>query len=757
MANLLKAQSTFYNVNAIQKIELQFAQADWDYILDTANLSGGDRYVFAEWVKINGVLIDSVGVKYKGNSSYDSAYKKNPLHIALDEFKDNNYQGYTDIKLSNAYADPSMIREVLSYHILGNYMDCPKANFVQLYINGKHIGVYSNDESINKKFCAAKFGSSGNTFVKCNPTILPTPAIKSNLKYINADSNSYYNYYELKSKKGWNDLVKLCDTISNYATNIENNVDMDRAIWMLAFNNVFVNLDSYSGAFSQNYYLYKDNNNRFLPIVWDLNMSFGAFPFVGNLNTSMGTLSVTNMQQLSPTIHATDAYWPLINAVMNNAVYKRKYVAHMRSILNEFFANNAYVTLANQMQALIDTAVLADSNKFFSYSQFQNGLTTNSVFGTYLVPGISNLMTTRTTYLKSLADFTAIPPNISNVTANTSTPVLNTTISVTATVSNATSSSVSFYYRFSKFKRFTEVKMYDDGLHNDGAASDNVFGVNVSFTSATMQYYIYAENTLAGIFAPERAEHEFYTLSIPNSNVQKGDLVINEFLAKNNKSDINEYGLNEDWIELYNTTDSVLDLTDVFISDDVTSPQQFVLPVGTIIQPKSYLIIWADEFDRTTSRYVHTNFKLSGEGGSVALSNSSLVLLDSVSYGAQTDDISYGRCPNGTGNFTTINIPTFKESNVYCALGVNNSLVENANKIKVFPNPASNHLTILQSKNEGEIVLIYNMMGEKLLEKTFVNNSADIDLDGYSNGAYFYVVKSKNQLTELKGKFIIIK
>jgi spore coat protein CotH len=38
-------------------------------------------------------------------------------------------------------------------------------------------------------------------------------------------------------------------------------------LWMLAFNNVFVNLDSYTGGFSQNYYLYKDENRRFNPVV----------------------------------------------------------------------------------------------------------------------------------------------------------------------------------------------------------------------------------------------------------------------------------------------------------------------------------------------------------------------------------------------------------------------------------------------------------------------------------------------------------
>ena len=54
--------------------------------------------------------------------------------------------------------------------------------------------------------------------------------------------------------------------------------------------------------------------------------------------------------------------------------------------------------------------------------------------------------------------------------------------------------------------------MYDDGLHNDGAASDNIYGADIIINSLITEYYIYAENADAGMFSPERAEHEFYTL-----------------------------------------------------------------------------------------------------------------------------------------------------------------------------------------------------------------------------------------------------
>ena len=102
---------TFYDLNTIQTIEITFAQSNWDALLDAAEPS--DAYIEAQSVAINGVTYNTVGVKYKGNSSYNANQVKNPWHIELDTYTDQNYQGYTDIKLSNLYNDTSFVREIL--------------------------------------------------------------------------------------------------------------------------------------------------------------------------------------------------------------------------------------------------------------------------------------------------------------------------------------------------------------------------------------------------------------------------------------------------------------------------------------------------------------------------------------------------------------------------------------------------------------------------------------------------------------------
>ncbi len=716
----------FYNTTQIQKVEIYFSASNWDQQLDTSKI-GSDGYILADSVFINGQRFDSVGVKYKGNSSYNATYSKNPLHLSLNEYKNQSYQGYKDVKLGNGYADPSMIREVLSYNLLKNYMDCPKSNFATLYINGLYIGFYSNDESINKKFCSDHFSSADNLLIKCNPIINPGPNTKSNLKYINNDTSSYFNLYEIKSATGWKDLMALCDSVTNKPANTLSIIDIDRWLWMLAFNNALVNLDSYSGVFAQNYYLYKDNSKHFCPIVWDLNMSFGGFPFLGNSNSSLGSLSIANMQQLALNIHATDTYWPIINAVQNDPVLKRKYLAHLRTIMKECIENGLYLTMANQYRSLIDSMVSLDANKFYTNSQFQNSLIANTLIGSYSVPGIQTLMDARLSFFKGNSEYTAISPTISNVVATNA--VYNSTINIKTNIQQA--STVVLNYRFTGDEIFKQLPMYDDGLHDDGAANDLTYGASFVLNSLRAQYYIYAENSNAGQFSPERAAHEYYSLTAAYATAGKGDIRINEFLALNQADTVDEAGQHEDWIELYNTTGNTLNLFGLYLTDLYSTPTKYAFPQNTLIQPYSFLTLFADQ-DSSTAKYLHCNFKLSGSGEMIMLSDGNGAVSDSITFGVQATDISISRCPNGTGAFAPVTKTTFNASN--CNIGgIVNQL--SSGKYRLIPNPSSGSFRI-QGKGIKSII-IYNALGEKVFENSYDSlNEISIDSLNLSSGIY---------------------
>ncbi len=736
-----KAQS-WYNADSIQKIELFLSAPNWDFQLDTAKLGSGS-YLMGS-VKLNGILFDSVGVKYKGNSSFDSTNFKNPFHIELNTFKEQNHEGYTDIKLSNGYGDPSLIREVLSYKILNNYMKSPKSAFAKVYVNGVYIGLYSSAESINEKFCERNFSASESTFIKGNPAITPGPAVKSNLKYLGDDTTAYYNYYEMKSLSGWTDLKNLCNTITNKSESLEKVLDIDKVLWMLAYNSLFVNLDSYSGVFAQNYYLYKDLNGVFNPIVWDVNMNFGAFPFAGSPNNGMGSLSVTNMQQLSPIYHSTHSDWPLMQTVLSNTKWKKKYIAHLRTMLAESVESGLYSQLADQYQSLIREASVADSNKFFSNTQFDGALNTNYTFGSYQVPGIKTLMEARAVYLKSTTELKTTAPSISKIEFSNSLPTVNSLIVLNVTISNATN--VYFSYRNTTNDLFTEIELFDDGKHNDAQASDGIFGQSFTVSSLSTQYFIYAENTEAGVFSPARAQHEFYYLGIQPTVLKSSKIFINEVLASNSKSDINEYGIFTDWIELYNASNETISLFGSYLSDDIRNPFKYAFPAQATIEPGKFLIVWADGLVNT-SKYNHANFTLSSEGDEVFLSNANGLLMDSVSFGKQTEDVSFGRCPDASSNFVGIYPATFMELNkFFCVSALDDQL--STSLIKVYPNPANDILYVENSVMENSIISLCTLFGKEVLSFESNQLSSELNFSGLQAGVYLLKVSIPGKQTK---------
>jgi hypothetical protein len=734
------SQSHLYDVEEIQKIEIFFNYSNWDYQLDTAKI-GSDTYLLADWVKINDILFDSVGVKYKGNSSYDSSYQKNPVHIALDEFKSQSYQGFGDIKLSNGHSDPSMIREVLAYKILSSYMDCPASNFAQVYINGSYIGLYTNVENIDKEYCSDIFYTSEGVFIKANP-LSPGPYSRSNLKYISDDSSDYFNLYEMKSEFGWNELTTLCNLVSSNPSNIDSAFDIDKVIWMLAFNNVLVNLDSYSGAFAQNYYLYKDNHQQYNPLVWDLNMSFGAFPYAGMQGGGMGSLGVPDMQNLPVSLHFSDSDWPLIKNTMSNSQLKKIYHAHVRTITNEFFTNQSYLPIAQQLQSIIDTAVQSDENKFFTHEQFLGGLTTNVQFGSYTVPGISVLMNSRTDYLLNSAEFSYSLPSITAVLPENTFPEIHSEVFITAQIENADYNSVFLSYRFASTENFIKILMHDDGMHHDGEASDHTYGASFNMDSDWADYYIYAENGQAGMFSPERAEYEYYSIMADVVSSVPGEIVINEFLAVNQNDTIDEEGQHEDWIELYNTTDQQVDLFGLFLTDDFTNPMKFAFPENTFIQPHDYLTLWADE-DSTTSSFLHCNFKLSGNGEEIMLSDIEGNIFDTIVFGPQLTDISVGRCPDGSGEMTILPNTSFNFPN--CESGIEQNLI-NKGFASVYPNPGNNaiHIAFPPSQSMDKFMII-NILGEKYYESGCIRDTL-LDTSLWPAGIYLIVSANFNAI-----------
>ena len=724
-SSTLKSQS-FYDIGTIQEIKIVFSQSNWDYLLDTAK-AGDESYLMAQTVTINGTVFDSVGVKYKGNSTYKANQTKNPWHIELDTYKPQDYQGFKDIKLSNVAKDPSFLREVLTYEVARKYMVAPRSNYAVVYVNGSQIGLYSNSEAISKTFVKLHLSSNTETFIKCNPPAGAGPGTTDypNLVYEGTDSVDYYAGYELKSDHGWDDLIAFTDTLKNHVAAIEEFLNVDQTLWMHAFNNGLVNLDSYSGGFAQNYYLYRMENGQFYPVVWDMNESFGQFSMTGTINLT----NTTSKAQMTHLLHSNDASWPLIQKLLSVPMYKRMYLAHLKTIITENFTSNSGVNASlfyNRAQALyslIDNAVSLDPNKLTTYAQFQSNITNDVTSGGGggpggggpgggSSPGLKNLMDARATYLLGLSDLSATQPTISNVIANVP-GALPASGFITANVTNATA--VYVHVRDSIDGRYIRNEMYDDGQHGDGAANDGVFGASIYLQSVQKQFYIYADAATIGRFSPERAGFEYHTVGFQTPTT---GLVINEFMASNDGTIADSNGDYHDWIELYNASNSPINLGDYALSDDLSNPTKFELP-NTVLASGDFVLFWASSSAQNDP--YHAPFKLSKSGEEVALffdPTGAADTVDYISYSAQTTDVSFGRSYDASPNWITFTTATPDASN-----GMLDLEEQHGPGLTIFPNPHSGNFTLDNTWPTAMTVRCYSMQG-RLVDV--------IQLEGYS-------------------------
>jgi len=153
-------------------------------------------------------------------------------------------------------------------------------------------------------------------------------------------------------------------------------------------------------------------------------------------------------------------------------------------------------------------------------------------------------------------------------------------------------------------------------------------------------------------------------------------VVINEVSAANDIY-INDYQKREDWIELYNPTDSAIDLSGLYLTDNPDLPQKYQIPsdptLNTILPAYGYQIIWCDK-QPSIGPAIHANFKLAKEGGTVMLSryadDGTLAYMDSLHYVKHTGLQSFGRYPDGATQAYTMQRPSLLLANVHTPLSI---------------------------------------------------------------------------------------
>lgn len=722
----LNAQSNLYDCTQIQEIHIQFSQPNWRTILDSLFVNYGEDGRMVCDVTVNEKKFSKAGIRFKGFSSYDDDRVKNPFNIDLDyTYKHNSYQGYTKLKLGNVIYDPSFVREVVSYKIAQKYMPASQAAFAKLYVNGDYLGLYTLVQAVDDNFNLKFFESEENCFIKGSPEALQYPfGQNANLAYTHgADSSGYMPFYKLESKLyGWNELFEFIEILNNDTARIPEILNVDRALWMHALNYALMNLDSYIG-YSQNYYLYKDDNGRFNTIPWDFNMAFGSFRNSDGISLNLTIDKVAKLDPLQHLLYNAYTPRPLMKKLFVVPRYKKMYLAHLRTIVKENFETNAYFDIASECQTLIDSAVLADTNKFYTYDDFKNNLTVDAGPTSGRIPGLKSIVDARIAYLSTYLGFSGYP-TISQVAHSPEIVEQNDMVWITAQVTNGSEAILA--YRNGHKALFNEVPMFDDGNHQDGGAGDGVFGAGITAAGKTLQYYIWVENDSTGSFSPERAQYEFYSIQ---PQLVSGDVVINELKMNTTTTTLFETG---SWVELFNNTNETLSLCQIYLSNDSANLLKWRLPDSTIA-PKSYFLIGLENAYANDS--ANTDFSISEINGLCYLTYENGKKIDELKFSQLTDNLSIGRYPNGKGPFSMMK-PT-------CA-GFNAIPQSERVTFSVYPNPTLGVLNFEAGIQKSTLTVeVYNALSQPLFRQqyevdspnSFYNNS--IDIATFAKGVYF--------------------
>lgn len=752
----------FYNESKLRQIYLEFEDEDyWEQL--EANYDT-DVYVKAT-LTYEGEVFTDVGVQFKGNTSYtklSDADEKMSISIKTDLFvEDQDINGYSNLNLNNAYQDNSLIREVLYANLCRNHIPAPQANFIELYINNEYWGPYTNVQQVNKDMLedwfmsndGARFRADASTTTTTNTAVKLTEGpVKPGggagggatgggsqwgdgtaaLNYLGTDVSEYQKYYTLKSSdidNSWEKLLEVCDALNNTPIDeleetIKDYIDIDRTLWFLAHEIMYSDDDSYIFKGKMDYYVYYEpETGRLTPLEFDGNSAMA----LSNVNWDVF-------------MNEDNVNYPLLNRLLSIPSIRQRYLAHVRTILDEEMNLEEVFFLIDTYVALIDESVNKDPKKLISYNQFIDGV---EELKTYFIQ--------RKQFIESNSEVAVAGLELSQATfgvngLENNLPFSSDQMNITVNAGTENVTEVNLFYSVGIVGNFTKLPMEDTGNKNDVASGDGIYGVNIppQAEGNYVRYYMEVikndiNNTVK--YLPSGADHSSFVYRVQFDTTIDSNLVINEVLAANDEVLADESGEFDDYIELYNKSNTDISLEGYFLTDDIEDLSKFSLPSQNIAA-KGYFLIWADKDEEQGLN--HANFKLNADGEELYLINSNGDIINALSFTNQSDDVSFGRFPDGTGDFEIMK-STPLSANTNTLSIEENSIVQN--QINIYPNPAQTSFTIDFSARGTYVLEIYSTIGKRVFVKEYTGTSLEMATDNMPIG--IYLVRVNNQTITL--------
>ena len=309
-------------------------------------------------------------------------------------------------------------------------------------------------------------------------------------------------------------------------------------------------------------------------------------------------------------------------------------------------ADGEIVSLENVEGVIIDEVEFPNLDNGQSYARFPDGSDSWEITGV-------------TTQGESNGDDSA--PAINSISREPLVPALNEDVVVTAELISTTGVALVKLYHRSDGGSFSEVDMtYQSGTSYTGT----IPGIA---SEGLVEYYVEAIGTSGtSSFKPATAPNKLERYLLNTDPLPQ--LVINEFMASNTSccpdTDSGEDEF-DDWIEIYNLGTTAVNMAGMYLSDNKDNPFGDQISSddadATTIPAGGYLVLWVD--GSSSQGPLHLDFGLSADGEDVGLFYIDGRTIDTYTFDAQSEDVSWGRTADGGTTWGAMPTPTPGQSN----------------------------------------------------------------------------------------------
>ena len=321
-----------------------------------------------------------VGMRWKGHASlkgaYSSGIKKLSFMLAFDHFEDlypdlqnQRFYGFKGLTFSNAYNDPSLIREKVAAEVFrAAGVKVARSAFAPVTLDWGagpvYLGLYTMIEDPADAMLEEQFGwhenGKGNLYKPWSDAArwLPPPTPDTPDGGPDEWAEEIAEHFEKATNDDvadWSDIERVIEKLHGdrnvpalWRADLETVLDVRSFLRTLAVNQAIVNWDSY-GCMHHNYYVYSNPRDfgRFVWFPWDMNEAMlyrekEGCPAPGSV-----------MLEEIMAEEEDETGWPLIRFILDDPVYRAAYIEDLRAVLDGPFAAESVIAMMRRYHDLV--------------------------------------------------------------------------------------------------------------------------------------------------------------------------------------------------------------------------------------------------------------------------------------------------------------------------------------------------------------------------------------------------------------------